>query len=115
MHRPRRGINLKKRGEKKKKGGGILHLPSLMAILSGVIQVQTPLVPMNLPNLILKMSDLKPLPMMTLTKNTSVHYAGSIIWLAVMIQKIHRFLFPFANIDFAEIVSRLWRGGRIVP
>ncbi len=29
------------------------------------------------------------------------------IRLVVMIHKIHRFLFSFANIDFAEIVSRL--------
>jgi hypothetical protein len=47
-------------GKKGKKGGGILHLPPLMAILSDVLQVQTPLVPMNLPNCFLKMSDLKP-------------------------------------------------------
>ena len=107
-HPPQRGINLKKRGEKRgKKGGGILHLPPLMAILSDVIQVQTPLVPMNLPNFFLKMSDLKPFPMMSLTKNTSVHYARWSIRLVVMIHKIHRFLFSFANIDFADYASRI--------
>jgi len=67
------------------------------------------------PQFVLKMSDLKPFPMMSLTKNTSVHYARWSIRLVVMIHKIHCFLFSFANIDFAEIASRLWRGGRIVP
>ena len=105
---PRKGINPKKRGEKGgKKGGGILHLPPLMAILSDVLQVQTPLVPMNLPNCFLKMSDLKPFPMMSLTKNTSVHYARWSIRLVVMIHKIHRFLFSNANIDFADYASRI--------
>ncbi len=59
------------------------------------------------PQFFLKMSDLKPLPVMTLTKNTSVHYARWSIRLVVMIHKIHRFLFSFANIDFAEIASRI--------
>jgi hypothetical protein len=88
----------------KKKRGVILHL------ISVVIQVQTPLVPSNplkLPNLFLKMSDQKPFPMMTLTKNICAHFASRIIWLVVMIHKIHRFLFSFANIDFAENASRI--------
>jgi hypothetical protein len=103
------------RGEKKeKKREGILHLPPLMAVLSVVIQVQTQLVPMNLPHLFLEMSDLKPFPKMTLTMNICAHIAGWSIRLVVMIHKIHRFLFSFANIDFAKIASIVWRG-RIVP
>ena len=102
-------------GKGKKKRGGILHLPPLMAVLSVIIQVQTQLVPMNLPHLFLQMSDLTPFPMMALTMNICAHIASCIIWLVVMIHKIHRFLFPFANIDFAKIVSIIWRGGRIVP
>jgi hypothetical protein len=51
---------------------------------------------------------------MTLTKNTSVHYAGIIFWLVVMIQKIHRFLFSITNIDFADNALGIRRGGRIV-
>jgi hypothetical protein len=104
------------RGEKKrkKKRGAILHLPPLMAVLSVVIQVQTQLVPMNLPHLLLEMSDLKPFPKMTLTMNICAHIAGWSIRLVVMIYKIHRFLFSFADIDFAEIASIVWRG-RIVP
>ena len=88
----------------KKKRGVILHL------ISVVIQVQTPLVPSNplkLPNLFLKMSDQKPFSMMTLTKNICAHFASRIIWLVVMIHKIHRFLFSFANIDFAENALRI--------
>jgi len=86
----------------KEKRGGILHPPPLMAVLSVVIQVQTQLVPMNLPHLFLEMSDLKPFPKMTLTMNICAHVAGQSIRLVVMIYKIHRFLFTYANIDFAE-------------
>ena len=99
----------------KKKIGGILHPPPLMAVLSVVIQVQTQLVPLNLPHLFLEMSDLKPFPKMTLTMNICAHIAGWSIWLLVMIYKIHRFLFSYADIDFAESASIIWGGGRIVP
>jgi len=112
----RRGINPQKKWGKKrkKKRGGLLHLPPLMAVLSVLIQVQTQLIPMTLPHLFLEMSDLKPFPKMTLTMNICAHIAGLSIRLVVMIYKIHRFLFSFANIDFAEIASIVWRG-RIVP
>jgi hypothetical protein len=105
------------RGGKKKmeKRGGILHLPPLMAVLSVVIQVQTQLVPMNLPYLLIEMSDLKSFPKMTLTIYICAHFAGRSIRLVVMIYKIHRFLFSSADIDFAEIASIIWGGGRIVP
>ena len=99
----------------KKKIGGILHPPSLMAVLSVVIQVQTQLVPLNLPHLFLEMSDLKPFPKITLTMNICAHIAGWSIRLLVMIYKIHRFLFSYADIDFAESASIIWGGGRIVP
>jgi len=95
-------------GEKrKKKRGGILHLPPLMSVLSVVIQVQTQLVPLILPHLFLAMSDLKPFPMMSLTMNICTHIARWSIQLVVMIHTIHHFLFSIANIDFAEIASRL--------
>ena len=118
-HPPRRGTNPQqnqrnKRGEKKKeKKRRDTSSPPLMAVLSVVIQVQTQLVPMNLPHLFLEMSDLKPFPKMTLTMNICAHIAGWSIWFVVMIYKIHRFLFSFADIDFAEIASIVWRG-RIV-
>jgi hypothetical protein len=79
-------------------------------VLSDVIQVQTQLVPMNLPHLFLEMSDLKPFPKMTLTMNICAHIAGWSIRLVVMIHKIHRFLFSFADIDFAKIASIVWMG-----
>jgi hypothetical protein len=100
--------------KRKEKRGGILHLPPLMAVLSVVIQVQTQLVPMNLPHLFLEMSDLKPFLKMTLTMNICAHIAGWSIRFVVMIYKIHRFLFSFADIDFAENASIVLRG-RIVP
>jgi len=53
--------------------------------------------------------------MMTLTKNICAHFAMSLIRPVVMIHKIHHFLFPFANIDFAEYASGICRGRRIVP
>jgi len=93
--------------KRKKKRGGILHLPPLMAVISVVIQVQTPLVPMILPHLFQAMSDLKPFPMMSLTMKICAHIARWSIRLVVMIHKIHRFLFSFANIDFADNASRL--------
>ena len=99
----------------KKKIGGILHPPPLMAVLSVVIQVQTQLVPLNLPHLNLEMSDLKPFPKMTLTMNICAHVAGQSIRLVVMTLKIHRFLFSYADIDFAESASMIWGGSRIVP
>jgi hypothetical protein len=102
-------------GKIKEKRVGILHPPPLMAVLSVVIQVQTQLVPMNLPHLFLEMSDLKPFPKMTLTMNICAHIAGQSIRLVVMTLKIHRFLFSYADIDFAEIASMIWGGGRIVP
>ncbi len=118
------------RGQKKgrQKRGASLHFFPPLRAGSVIIQVQTPLVPviprmiplqlpnpLNLPNLIIYMSDVKPFSMMTLTKNLSAHIAWSLIRLVILIQKIHRFLFSFANIDFAENVSRVWRGCRIVP
>ena len=94
----------------KEKRGGILHPPPLMAVLSVVIQVQTQLVPMNLPHLLLEMSDLKPFPKMTLTMNICAHIAGWSIRLVMLIYKIHRFLFSYADIDFAESASIIWGG-----
>ena len=96
---PRRGTNPQqnqrnKRGKKiKEKRGGILHPPPLMAVLSVVIQVQTQLVPMNLPHLLIEMSDLKSFPKMTLTIYICAHFAGRSIRLVMLICKIHRFLF----------------------
>jgi hypothetical protein len=81
-----------------------------MAVLSVVIQVQTQLVPMNLPHLLIEMSALKSFPKMTLTMNICAHIAGRNIRLVVMIYKIHRFLFTYANIDFAESASIIWGG-----
>jgi hypothetical protein len=95
----------------KEKRGGILHPPPLMAVLSVVIQVQTQLVPMNLPHLFLEMSDQKPFPKMTLTMNICTHIAGWSIPLVIVIYKIHRFLFSSAHIDFAESASIIWGGG----
>jgi hypothetical protein len=118
---PRRGTNPQqnqrnKRGKKNKgKRVGILHPPPLMAVLSVVIQVQTKLVPMNLPHLFLEMSDLKHFPKMTLTMNICAHVAGQSIPLVIVIYKIHHFLFSSAHIDFAESASIIWGGARIVP
>ncbi len=117
------------RGQKKErqKRGASLHFSPPLRAGSVVIQVQTPLVRvvprmiplqlpnhLNLPNLIVYMSDVKPFSMMTLTKNISAHIAWSLIRLVILIQKNHRFLFLFANIDFAKNVLRVWRGCRIV-
>ncbi len=85
-----------------------------MAVLSVIIQVQTQLVPINLPHLFLEMSNLKPFPKMTLTMNICAHIAGWSIRLVIVIYKIHRFLFSSADIDFAESASIIWGGGRIV-
>jgi hypothetical protein len=86
-----------------------------MAVLSVVIQVQTQLVPMNLPHLLIEMSDLKPFPKMTLTMNICAHIAGWSIRLVMLIYKIHRFLFSYADIDFAESASIIWGGGQDCP
>ncbi len=130
----RRGSNPQQTQQKKrtKKGGqkrgASLHFSPPLRAGSVVIQVQTPLVPvvprtiplqlpnpLNLPNSIVQMLEVKPFSMMTLTKNISAHIAWSLIRLVILIQKIHCFLFSFANIDFAKNVSRVWRGCRIVP